>query len=207
MHTTAAWTPGRRSPRAPPRAPRIELSRLNPRSATSTAPTTITGGGFAVGCVLRRNGIGRRRRSPRARAHLHACTPTHIELASIRTSPSRPPRRRASVNSKTGRRLPRKEHNSRSLRLDVAELDFDARMKAASFSVEYTQSASVRKNTVTRAHVPGSIDACVDTRFMVGSASYARQHTGSHRIALGTFAEAVNNQNVVLVESSRLGTA
>ena len=36
---------------------------------------------------------------------------------------------------------------------------------------------------MTRAHVPGSIDACVDTRFMIGSASYARQHTGSRRIA------------------------
>jgi len=48
MHIASAWTPGRRSPRAP----RIELSRLNPRSATSTAPKTIKGGGFAVGCVL-----------------------------------------------------------------------------------------------------------------------------------------------------------
>ena len=36
---------------------------------------------------------------------------------------------------------------------------------------------------MTRAHVPGSIDACVDTRFMISSASYARQHTGSRRIA------------------------
>ena len=80
-------------------------------------------------------------------------------------------------------------------------------MSAASSSVEYTRSASVRKNTVTKAHKPVLIDARVDTRFMIGSASYARQHTGSHRIALGIFAEAVNNQNVVLVESSRLSTA
>ena len=56
-------------------------------------------------------------------------------------------------------------------------------MSAASSSAEYTRSASVRKNTVTKAHEPGSIDACVDTRFMIGSASYARQHTGSRRIA------------------------
>ena len=49
-----------------------------------------------------------------------------------------------------------------------------------------------------------SIDARVDTRFMIGSASYARQHTGSHRIALGRFPEAVNNQNVVRLECSTL---
>ena len=62
-------------------------NRLNSRSARKTFSTTSTGGGFAVGCVLRRNGVGRRRRSPRARARLHACAPTHIELASIRTLP------------------------------------------------------------------------------------------------------------------------
>ena len=77
-----------------------------------------------------------------------------------------------------GQKASREEQNSRSLRLDVAELDFDARMKAASSSAEYTRSASVRKNTETRAHVPGSIDARVDTRFMMSSSSYAVLRTG-----------------------------
>ena len=58
MCIASAWTPGPRFPRAPTRAPQIELSRLNPRSATSSAPTTTTGGGFAVGCVLQGNGTG-----------------------------------------------------------------------------------------------------------------------------------------------------
>ena len=44
--------------------------------------------------------------------------------------------RRASVNKKTGRRPPREDQNSRSLWLDVAELDFDARMNAALSSAE-----------------------------------------------------------------------
>ena len=34
---------------------------------------------------------------------------------------------------------------------------------------------------------------------MMGSASYADRRTRSHRTALGRFAEAVNNQNVVLL--------
>jgi len=62
-------------------------NRLNSRSARKMFSTTSTGCGFAVGCVLCRNVVGRRRRSPRARARLHAFAPTHIELALFRTSP------------------------------------------------------------------------------------------------------------------------
>ena len=36
MCIASAWTPGPRSPRAPTRAPWIDLSRLNPRSAILT---------------------------------------------------------------------------------------------------------------------------------------------------------------------------
>ena len=56
-------------------------------------------------------------------------------------------------------------------------------MSAASSSVEYTRSASVRIYIVTKAHKPDLIDARVDTRFMMVSPSYAVLRTGSQRIA------------------------
>ena len=49
--------------------------------------------------------------------------------------------------------------------------------------VEYTKRASERKNTVTKAHEPDLIVACVDTRFMMVLPSYAVHRAGSQRIA------------------------
>ena len=82
---------------------------------------------------------------PYLRAHPHQ-TRLDSDLASATTTKTHVP------NSKTGRRLPEQEYNSHPLWLDGAELVFDARMKAASSSAEYTKRVSERKYTVTKAH-------------------------------------------------------
>ena len=50
----------------------------------------------------------------------------------------------------------------RALQLDEAELNFDVRMKAASFSTEYTKHVSVRMYTVTKAHGPSKSLSLLD---------------------------------------------
>ena len=87
MSTTAGLSPSERLRVESRFWVKSQGNRLNSRSARKMFSTTSTGCGFAVGCVLRRNDVGRRRRSPRARARLHAFAPTHIELALFRTSP------------------------------------------------------------------------------------------------------------------------
>ena len=153
-----------------------------------SAPTTITGGGSAVGCVLRRNSVGRQRRSPQVHTHFNTCTPPTSNLPRLGPrlrdlhEDARPRTRRQAEGfpeKSTTRAL------SARLWLDVTELVFDAHMTVVSSSVEYTKRVLERRCTMTKAHnqIRCLAGVIVNSGFMVGSASYACEHTGSCRIA------------------------
>ena len=85
-------------------------------------------------------------------------------------------------------------------------------MKAALSSAEYMKRVLERRYAMTKAHNQVSRGACMimHTGFMVGSVSYARQHTGSRRIArkLRRHNSRLKCSSIlVLVEGSRLGKA